>query len=83
MNGFLELMGQGKRFQASDAPAGTPIAKGFKDWAKANKVRMPSKVEVAYALLRLPSLRLKPAGEKALRKLHESATNAFAASEVT
>lgn len=80
VNSFLELMGQAARFNDSDSPPGTPIAKGFKDWAKASRVRIPGKVEVAYALLRLPSLRLTPSGKKALLKLHAGVTEAFAVS---
>jgi hypothetical protein len=78
VNRFLEIMGQGERFTDSDSSPGTPIAKGFKEWAKASKVRIPGKVEVAYALLQRPSLRLTPSGKKALLKLHHGITEAFA-----
>lgn len=70
VNSFLETMGQPKRFSSADAPSGTPIAKSFTDWAKANKQQIPSKVEVAYALLRHPELRLTPRAKNALIVLH-------------
>lgn len=79
VNGFLERMGQPQRFQAADAPPGVPIAKAFADWAVANKVRTPGKVEVAYALIRVPRLRLTPIGKRALRELDGKLTRAFAA----
>jgi predicted ATP-dependent endonuclease of OLD family len=78
INKFLDSMGQSKRFAASDVSAGIPIAKAFSDWAKANKVQVPSKVEVAYALLRMANRRLSPAGKRALLSLHGQFTRAFA-----
>lgn len=81
VNAFLERMGQSKRFQAADTPPGTPIAKAFKDWAKANKAQVPSKVEIAYALLRQPRLRLTATGKKALVELNGRFMKAFAAAQ--
>ena len=78
VNGFLERMGQSKRFKASDVPAATPVAKAFTDWAKANKVQIPSKVEVAYALLADPQPQLTPGGKKALLGLNVKFMKAFA-----
>lgn len=78
VNGFLERMGQSGRFKASDVLAATPVAKAFKDWAKANRLQIPSKVEVAYALLSAPKLQLTPKGSKALRALHSQFMRAFA-----
>lgn len=78
VNGFLEVMGQAERFKASDIPTGTPIAKAFTDWAKLSKVRRPSKVEVAYALLRATPLQLTPKGRRALQGLHAKFMAAFA-----
>ncbi len=79
VNDFLVKMGQVKEFKPSDVPVGTPIAKAFTDWAKASKVQAPSKVEVAYALLRRENRQLTPQGKKALVGLHEKFTQAFAA----
>lgn len=79
VNDFLAQMGQSKEFKATDIPDATPIAKAFTDWAKASKVQAPSKVEVAYALLRRENRRLTPQGKKALAGLHEKFTKAFAA----
>lgn len=78
VNEFLVRMGQEKKFMASDVPMGTPIAKAFTDWAKASKVKSPSKVEVAYALLRREDCQLSPQGRTALVRLHEKLTKAFA-----
>lgn len=77
VNDFLETMGQTKRFAPTDVPAATPVAKAFADWAKAHRVRTPSKVEVAYALLRRPKRRLSATGRRALIDLHEKFTRAF------
>jgi hypothetical protein len=77
VNDFLEKMGQGKRFHAEDVPTETTIAKAFTDWAKLNKLQTPSKVEVAYALLRMPGRRLTPDGKKALVALHGKFMSAF------
>lgn len=78
VNRFLDTMGQSKRVTAGDVPVGVPIAKAFTDWAKRNKVRTPSKVEMAYALLRADG-RLTQAGKRALVGLHEKFTDAFKA----
>lgn len=77
VNNFLEVMGQSKRFGKADAPSGAPIAKAFTDWAKANKLRTPSKVEIAYTLLRRPERRLTPEGKKTLVALHGRFMTAF------
>jgi hypothetical protein len=60
-----------------DVPAETTIAKAFTDWAKVNKLQTPSKVEVAYALLRTPGRGLTPDGKKALVALHGTFMSAF------
>lgn len=75
-NDFLGTMGQSQRFGATNIPEGVPIAKAFTDWANHNKVRTPSKVEVAYALLRAHA-RLTPSGKRALANLHDKFTQAF------
>jgi len=79
VNGFLELMGQSKRFEAKDVPLEGPVAKALTEWAKVNKVQVPGKVEVAYALLRVPQLCLTAVGMRALVDLHNRFTKAFAA----
>ncbi len=76
VNTFLEAMGQSKRFAASDIQPSLPIATNFSTWAKKNGVRSPSKVEIAYALLR-SEFRLTPAGRRALQSLHTSVMSAF------
>ncbi|WP_269306006.1 AAA family ATPase [Aeromicrobium sp. HA] len=78
VNEFLARMGQGKRFEATDVPPGIPIAKAFADWAKTNRVQAPSKVEIAYALLRREDRQLTSRGKKALARLHEKFGTAFA-----
>jgi len=78
VNDFLTKMSQAKQFKTTDVPTGTPIAKAFTDWAKVNRVQAPSKVEMAYALLRKPNRRLTTQGRKALTALHEKFTKAFA-----
>lgn len=83
VNGFLEKMHQSARFQPSDAIAGQPIAKTFADWAKKNECRTPGKVEVAYAILDLPDLRLTTAGKRTLSGLHRKFEKAFSATEPT
>jgi len=77
VNNFLDTMGQAKRFALSDAPTGVPISKAFFDWALRNKVQRPSKVEVAYALLRMQDRRLTPTGKRVLARLHQHFTEAF------
>lgn len=76
VNKFLDTMGQSKRLTTADVPDGVPIAKAFTDWAKRNKVRTPSKVETAYALLRA-DVRLTQTGKRALVSLHDKFTQAF------
>lgn len=77
VNEYLETMGESKRFAIADASAGIPIAKSFTVWVKANKLRVPSKVEIAYALLRQSGRRLTPDGMKALVGLHRKFVRAF------
>jgi len=79
VNAFLEKMGQSRRFTLTDVLEGTPVAKAFTDWAKANRLQIPSKVEVAYELLNKPGRRLTPVGRKALIALHAKFMNAFSA----
>ena len=76
VNGFLEAMAQSMRFTFSDIQPGLPIATSFSAWAKNNRVQAPSKVEIAYALLRR-DIRLTAAGRRALLALHTSVTSAF------
>ncbi|KRE42275.1 AAA family ATPase [Knoellia sp. Soil729] len=76
VNRFLDTMGQTKRFTAADVPDGVPIAKAFKDWSKREKVRTPSKVEMAYALVS-GDARLTQSGKRALVGLHDKFTDAF------
>lgn len=76
VNKFLVTMGQSKVFTTSDVSAGVPIASGFSRWAKENDVQQPAKVEIAYALLRA-SVRLAPAGKRALVDLHAKFLAAF------
>lgn len=83
VNGFLDVMGQKQRFGVDDLVQGEPIAKTFQDWAKKNRVRTPSKVEVAYALLRHDSLRLTAKGKQSLVSLHHKFTKAFEAKPST
>ncbi|WP_170070262.1 AAA family ATPase [Knoellia remsis] len=77
-NNFIKAMGQSQQFAATDIPDGIPIAKAFTDWAKRNKVRTPSKVEMAYVLLRA-DVRLTQTGKRALVSLHAKFTQAFKA----
>ncbi len=77
VNDFLERMGQSKRFDATEVAAETPVAKAFADWAKANRLQAPSKVEVAYALLAKPGRRLTLDGKRALVALHSKFMSAF------
>ncbi|MGL5826114.1 MAG: ATP-dependent nuclease, partial [Nocardioides sp.] len=78
VNNFLETIGHSKRFAQSDVTAGTPIAKAFADWAKRHHLQHPSKVEVAYALLRPSDRRLTQTGRMALAALHDKFTAALA-----
>lgn len=77
VNDFLEKMGQVERFAAADVPPETPIAKAFVDWAKGNKLQIPSKVEISYALLARPGRRLSVEGRRALVSLHKQFVAAF------
>lgn len=79
VNDFLVTMSQSKRFSATDVPTETPVAKAFCDWATAHNVQIPSKVEVAYALVRMSGRRLTPAGKRSLVQLHGKFVTAFAA----
>ncbi|WP_413228283.1 ATP-dependent nuclease [Arthrobacter sp. AET 35A] len=83
VNGFLDIMGQKQRFGVDDLVQGEPIAKTFQDWARKNRVGTPSKVEVAYALLRHDSLRLTAKGKQSLVSLHHKFTKAFEAKPST
>lgn len=76
VNEFLHTMGQTKQFSMSDIPPGVPVGKALNDWAKKSRVSIPSKVEVAYALLR-KNARLTREGRRALGALHEKFTVAF------
>ncbi|USQ77802.1 ATP-dependent nuclease [Ornithinimicrobium cryptoxanthini] len=78
LNKFLDTMGQAKRFTATDVPDGVPVAKALTDWAKRKRVRTPSKVEMAYALIRA-DVRLTQSGQRALVGLHDKFTDAFKA----
>lgn len=80
LNEFLDRMGQTVKFTITDVPTETPIAKAVTDWAKAKKVRIPSKVEMAYALISKSDRRLKPEGKRALVGLHAKFVTAFEAS---
>lgn len=77
VNQFLEKMGQAKRFSVNELREGVPVSKAFANWAKANHVQLPSKVEVAYALVEFPARRLSPAGKAVLKSLHVKFLNAF------
>lgn len=77
VNDFLQQMNQTRRFSTADVRDATPIAKSFRDWAKSNKVQIPSSVEIANALLRFPQRRLTKSGKNALVALHSHFTSAF------
>ncbi len=79
VNDFLEKMGIATRFTRADIPAGSTVAKAFTDWAQANKAQIPSKVEIAYALLDASGRRLTPVGKRALIALHTKFMSAFSA----
>lgn len=76
VNRFLDAMGQSKRFAKGDVRPGLPIATALAKWAKRNQVQLPSKVEIAYALLRA-EVRLTPSGARALDRLHGKFSAAF------
>lgn len=78
VNGFLDTMGQPQRFTADEVPDGVPIASALSAWAKRNRLRTPSKVEMAYALVRA-DVRLTQSGRRVLRGLHGRFTDAFEA----
>lgn len=77
VNGFLTKMGQNKTLTDADLDPNLPISKAFEEWAKARKVRTPSKVEIAYELLD-SGAHLAPAGKTVLKKRHEQFVAAFA-----
>lgn len=79
VNDLLNRMGQSRQFSRAEVPADTPIAKAFEDWCRAMRLPRPSKVEVAYRLLRFKDRRLSPAAKRALVALHSKWTAAFAA----
>ncbi|MGD9961092.1 AAA family ATPase [Nocardioides sp.] len=79
VNGLLDAMGQTQRVSASDLAGKTTVAKALVDWGASNKVRLPSKVDVAYALLeRGRNLELTRSGSQALVRLHQQLITAFA-----
>ncbi len=83
VNAFLDRIGRTQgRFAASDVVTGQPISKSLTDWARDSKIQIPSKIEVAYALLRredgqLP-FSLTRDGKRALVALHKKFEAAFA-----
>lgn len=77
VNDFLTRMGQNKTLTDADLDPSLPISKAFEEWAKAKKVRTPSKVEIAYALLD-SGAHLTPTGRTVLKKRHEQFVAAFA-----
>lgn len=77
VNGFLERMAQVKRVSDTDLPAGVPVATSLGTWAKASRVQIPSKVEMAYALLGSPDRRLTAAAKRSLAALHTRFMKAF------
>lgn len=70
LNELLEDMGQPKRVTKPDLSTGKTAAKALTEWGKQQNVTIPSKVEIAYALLRNEDLRLTAEGRRALVKLH-------------
>lgn len=79
VNAFLEKMGEIKRIGPDIFTADTPVAKALADWARRGHVRIPSKVEVAYALVEMPGRRLSATGKAAIRALHGKFMHAFEA----
>ena len=77
VNDFLTTMGQTARFTTADVVDDQPISTSFSQWAKKKRVQIPSKVEVAYAILRLDNLRLTRDGKSALKSLHSRFQAAF------
>lgn len=79
INGLLTEMGQPLRVSASDLQGELTIAKSLEVWAKHVGARLPGKPEIAYALLRGPTLRLTPSARTALQRLHRQFLRAFEA----
>lgn len=74
VNGMLL---EGRRVTAADLADGQPIAKSLQDWGKAEKIKTPGHVAVAYAILKCDDIRLTSAGKKALIKLDGQFRAAF------
>lgn len=70
VNGMLQEMGQSAHFSRSDIKPDTTVALSLTKWASSVGVQLPGKVELAYALLRYPNLRLRPEAKRHLQRLH-------------
>lgn len=77
VNGLLDAMGAKRRVTAPDLAGELTVAKALETWGAANKVRLPSKVDIAYALLERDSLELTAAAARALVKIHRAVLSAF------
>jgi predicted ATP-dependent endonuclease of OLD family len=78
VNGLLREMNTARTVTTADLPRDKTVAKALADWGEANRIRQPSKVEVAYALLRFDGLRLTAGSKTSLRRLHEQFMAALA-----
>lgn len=70
VNDMLAEMAGTHRLTKDDLAPNKTVAKSLTDWGRNVGARIPSKPELAYALLRHKGLRLSPDGRRALKKLH-------------
>ncbi|EHB58707.1 hypothetical protein MycrhDRAFT_1143 [Mycolicibacterium rhodesiae JS60] len=72
------LLPAGKAVSASDLVTGQPVVKSLDDWGKANRVRIPGHVAIAYGLVNTADkLVLSARAVKVLRELHKKFLHAF------
>lgn len=71
INGLLDEMNTRQTVSSNKLSRDKTIARALTDWAELNRVRLPSKVEIAYALLGDGAVRLNVDGRKTLRRLHK------------
>lgn len=76
VNGLLEQFQVSARFGEAQILSGVTVSKALTVWAAKNGVQIPSKVEIAYALLE-SDLQLTATGRSALRQLHSKFVQAF------
>jgi ABC-type transport system involved in cytochrome c biogenesis ATPase subunit len=76
VNRLLTEMGV-RNVRPADLDETKTISKALVDWGKANRLQLPSKVEIAYALLRHENLRLTRQGRAGLKRLHDQFVKAF------